>query len=147
MSLSVRAAPAVALIALVAACTAPPASPTASTSAALEDCGAEETVHGTGYNADGRPCLLDAFEAGSLATFVSDAVTVEGAPIRRTCRVLGPELVEIEHDARQDPLGSGRIEILRCPRLVVVAEWNRLQGGDLPQEIVFVEDGCELIGG
>lgn len=123
------------------------AGPLPSDAAVVEDCGDEDTMHGTSYNVAGRECLLAAFEAGRPATFVSNAVTVEGAPVSTTYRVLGPELVEVAYDNREDPLGSGRIDFYRCPRLVPVDEFNRVQGAGLPGEQVFIEDGCEPIGG
>lgn len=82
------------------------------------DCGSEDQQMGTGFNQEGRRCLLAAFEAGTPATFVSRLTTIEGDPITRTYAVFGPGDVRIAHDARQDPLGSGRIEQLRCAGLV-----------------------------
>ena len=140
----------VAVSVVVAGCGQPPgddSGPLPSDAAEVEDCGSERMTHGANVNVAGRECLLDAFMEGRPAVFVSDSVTVKGAPIRRTYRVLGPDLAEIEHDARQDPLGSGRIEFLRCTALVPVAEWNRSTGDEIAAEMVFVEDGCQPVGG
>jgi len=98
---------------------------------------------GSTLNQDGRRCLLDAFERGTPATFVSRLTTVEGDPIVRTYVVLGPGDVRIAHDARRDRFGSGKIELLRCARLVPVADWNRAMNDQMSAEWVFVEDGCE----
>jgi hypothetical protein len=114
-------------------------------SAALEDCGVEEQRMGTNLNLDGRACLLAAFEAGRPARFVSRVTTIEGAPVVRTYRVLGADLVEVEWDNRQDPLGSGKIDVLHCPRLVPVADWNRAMTDEVRAEEVFVEDGCQQV--
>ena len=114
-------------------------------SAALEDCGAEQQQMGTKLNVDGRTCLLAAFEAGRPAHFVSRITTIEGAPIVRTYRVLGADLVEVEWDNRQDPLGSGRIDVLHCPRLVPVADWNQAMTDEVRAEEVFIEDGCQQV--
>lgn len=107
------------------------------------DCGSEDQQMGTGFNVEGRRCLLSAFEAGTPATFVSRLTTIEGDPITRTYAVLGPDDVRIAHDARQDSFGSGRIEQLRCAGLVEVGEWNRVMGEEMRAEEVFVEDRCE----
>jgi hypothetical protein len=114
-------------------------------SAALEDCGVEEQQMGTNLNVDGRACLLAAFEAGRPARFVSRITTIEGAPIVRTYRVLSADLVEVEWDNRQDPLGSGTIDVMHCPRLVPVADWNQAMTDEVRAEEVFVEDGCQQV--
>ena len=141
-----RVSTAVALCVMGTACTAAPGN-SAVGSLSVEDCGVEETQHGTNYNAEGRQCLLDAFEAGRPAVFVSHAVTIEGAPIVTTYRVIEAGIVEVAYDGRQDPLGSQTIETSRCPRLVPVAEWNRVQLDTMPDEIVFVENGCVPLEG
>jgi hypothetical protein len=112
---------------------------------AFEDCGVEDQEMRTNLNVDGRECLLAAFEAGRPARFVSRITTIEGAPIVRTYRVLRADLVEVEWDNRQDPLGSGRIDVLRCPRLVPVADWNEAMSDELRSEEVFVEEGCQQV--
>jgi len=117
----------------------------AAPSATVEDCGVEEQEMGTNLNVDGRECLLAAFEAGRPARFVSRITTIEGAPIVRTYRVLGADLVEVEWDNRQDPLGSGKIDVLHCPRLVPVADWNAAMSDEVRAEEVFVEDGCQQV--
>jgi hypothetical protein len=117
----------------------------AAPSATVEDCGVEEQEMGTNLNVDGRECLLAAFEAGRPARFASRITTIEGAPIVRTYRVLGADLVEVEWDNRQDPLGSGKIDVLHCPRLVPVADWNAAMGDEVRAEAVFVEDGCQQV--
>jgi hypothetical protein len=114
-------------------------------SAGDEDCGVEEQEMGTNLNVDGRECLLAAFEAGRPARFVSRITTIEGAPIVRTYRVLSAGLVEVEWDNRQDPLGSGKIDVLHCPRLVPVADWNAAMSDEVRAEEVFVEDGCQQV--
>ena len=114
-------------------------------SAALEDCGIEDQEMGTNLNVDGRECLLAAFEAGRPARFVSRITSIEGAPIVRTYRVVGADLVEVESDNRQDPLGSGKIDVLHCPRLVPVADWNQAMTDEVRAEEVFVEDGCQQV--
>ena len=107
------------------------------------DCGAEDQQMGANLNQDGRRCLLDAFERGTPATFVSRLTTIEGDPIVRTYVVLGPGDVRIAHDARSDRFGSGKVELLRCAGLVPVADWNRAMNGQAPADEVFVEDRCE----
>ena len=139
-------------VALLASCGGAPVGGAAATDAVasdgvIEDCGGEDSQHGMNLNAEGRECLLAAFDAGRPAVFVSRAVTVEGAPIMTTYSVIGPEIVEVTYDGRQDPLGSRAIETRRCPRLVPVDDFNRVQGASLPEEMVFIEDGCELIDG
>jgi hypothetical protein len=106
---------------------------------AVPSCGTEEN----NPNAEGRHCLLQAFEAGTPASFVSQLTSIEGDPITRTYLVDGSGSVLIAHDARQDKFGSGTIEYLRC-RLVPVADWNRTQVFPdlMPAEVVFVEDAC-----
>jgi hypothetical protein len=107
------------------------------------DCGVEDQGMGTHLNQEGRRCLLDAFEDGTRATFVSRMTTIEGDPIVRTYSVWGQRDLRIAHDARRDKFGSGKIEYLRC-RLVPVADWNRTQVFPdlMPAENIFVEDGC-----
>lgn len=107
------------------------------------DCGAEDQQMGSTLNQDGRRCLLDAFERGTPATFVSRLTTIEGDPIVRTYVVLGPGDVRIAHDARRDRFGSGKVELLRCARLVPVADWNRAMNDQMSAAWVFVEDRCE----
>jgi len=106
---------------------------------AVPSCGTE----GNSPNAEGRRCLLQAFEAGTPASFVSQLTSIEGDPITRTYLADGSRSVLIAHDARQDRFGSGTIEYLRC-RLVPVADWNRTQVFPdlMPAEVVFAEDGC-----
>ncbi|MDP9467615.1 MAG: hypothetical protein M3P32_02585 [Chloroflexota bacterium] len=105
------------------------------------DCGVEQQS----LNQGGRLCLLTAFQAGTAATFVIRATTVEGAPFTRSYIVRGPGDVEITTDARADSYGSGRIEMQRCDRLVPVDEWNRAvePGSQMDAGYIFVEDGCE----
>ncbi len=111
------------------------------------DCGVENLQMGTEPNADGRKCLLEAFESGSRAQFVSRLTTIEGDPIVRTYAVFGPGDIRIAHDARLDKLGSGKIELLRCAGLVPVADWNRAMNDQVRAAEVFVEDRCEPIPG
>lgn len=109
------------------------------------DCGAEDQQMGTNLNQEGRRCLLNAFERGTPATFVSRLTTIEGDPITRTYAVLGPGDVRIAHDARRDSFGSGEIELLRCAGLVPVADWNRAMNDQIRAVEVFAEDRCEPI--
>jgi hypothetical protein len=108
------------------------------------DCGVEDRQMGTEPNQEGRRCLLEAFENGTPAQFVSRLTTIEGDPIVRTYAVFGPGDVRIAHDARLDKFGSGKIELLRCARLVPVADWNRaMTDNQMRPKEVFVEDRCE----
>ena len=132
--------PAVLLLLSLAGCAGDAAS-----SPSLEDCGVEDQQTGTNLNVEGRACLLAAFEAGHPARFVSRITTIEGAPIVRTYRVLSAELVEVEWDNRQDPWGSGKIDVMHCPRLVPVADWNQAMADEVRAEEVFVEDGCQQV--
>jgi hypothetical protein len=103
-------------------------------------------MHGTNTNVEGRQCLLEASVSGQPAVFVSHAVTVEGAPIVTTYRVLGPAQIEVQYDGRADPMGPGIISVQHCARLVPIAEWRKRMGGGPGDEIVFVEDECEPRG-
>jgi hypothetical protein len=107
------------------------------------DCGVESQLMGTELNADGRRCLLEAFENGTRAQFVSRLTTIEADPIVRTYAVFGPGDVRIAHDARLDKFGSGEIELLRCAGLVPVADWNRAMNDQVRAAEIFVEDRCE----
>ena len=107
------------------------------------DCGVENMQMGTEMNQEGRRCLLEAFENGTPAQFVSRMSTIEGDPIVRTYAVFGPADVRIAHDARLDKFGSGKIELLRCAGLVPVADWNRAMSDQMPASYVFIEDRCE----
>jgi hypothetical protein len=109
------------------------------------DCGVENLELGGEMDQAGRQCLLEAFEVGTPAQFTSRMISIEGDPIVRTYVVLGPGDLRIAHDARQDRFGSGTIEYLRCARLVPVEDWNEAQvfPDVMPEDVVFVEDGCE----
>ena len=108
------------------------------------DCGVEDQQMGTALNQAGRRCLLEAFQSGTRAQFISRLTTIEGDPIVRTYAVFGPGDVRIAHDARLDKWGSGKIELLRCAGLVPVADWNRaMNDNQMRPEEVFVEDRCE----
>jgi hypothetical protein len=107
------------------------------------DCGVETQVMGTELDEDGRRCLLEAFENGTRAQFVSRMTSIEGDPIVRTYAVFGPGDLRIAHDARQDKFGSGEIELLRCAGLVPVADWNRAMNDQVRAAEIFVEDRCE----
>lgn len=109
------------------------------------DCGVDEAPAGA-PNVEARTCLLEAFQAGTPAILESRLMTIEGDPIIRSYRVVSAAEVRIEHDARRDSWGSGTIEILSCPRLVPVEDWNRVNGDTMRAEEVFVEDGCQTIG-
>ena len=107
------------------------------------DCGVETQLMGTELNEEGRRCLLDAFESGTRAQFVSRLTTIEGDPIVRTYAVFGPGDIRIAHDARLDKFGSGKIELLRCSGLVPVGDWNRAVNDQFRAAEIFVEDRCE----
>jgi hypothetical protein len=109
------------------------------------DCGVEDQQMGTNLNAEGRLCLLDAFEQGRPARFESRLTTIEGDPIVRRYLIVSASEVQIEHDASRDRFGSGTIDVLRCPRIVPVAEWNRVMNDEMRDEEVFVEDSCQVI--
>ena len=107
------------------------------------DCGFENLQSGAEVNQEGRRCLLEAFDSGTPAQFVSRLTTIEGDPIVRTYAVLGPGDVRLAWDARLDKFGSGKIELLRCAGLVPVADWNRAMNDEVALADVFVEDRCE----
>ncbi len=130
---------------IATSCALPDTSP-ATASAPATECGVEESVHGEGLDPVARQCLLDAFLAGEAATFVERTVTIEGDPIITTFRTHGSAPVEVTYDARQDAFGSGRIELIACERLLTVAEWNAASGAGMPEDYVFVQDGCEQVG-
>jgi hypothetical protein len=136
MRRSVAAAFAVVSVSVAAGCGESLPTP----SFAGRDCGSEE---GRELNPDARRCLLESFQTGTPAFFVSRLISVEGDPITRTYWVVGSAEVQIAHDARQDRYGSGRIELMRCQRLVPVADWNRVNQDTMPASEVFIEDGCE----
>ncbi len=52
-------------------------------------------------------------------------------------------MVEIFLDATRDRFGSGRWERIRCEVLLPVAEANDPHNPTFPDEMVFVENGCE----
>lgn len=131
---------------LIATSCALPDTPPSTASAPPTECGVEQNVHGEGLDPVARQCLLDAFLAGEAAVFVERSVTDEGDPIIRTFRTHGIAPVELTHDARQDSFGSGRIELIACERLLTVAEWNAATGAGMPEDFVFVQDGCEQVG-
>jgi hypothetical protein len=124
----------------VAGCSAEDPSPQ------VRDCGIEEPGMVGETNVAGRTCLLEAFAEGTPAVFESRLTSVEGDPIIRRYLVVSASEVRIEHDARQDRYGSGTIEVLSCPRIVAVEEWNRVMNDEMRAAEVFVEDGCEMIG-
>jgi hypothetical protein len=119
---------------------------TATPSADLLDCGLEEQQLGAALNVEARECLLSAFTAGTPAVFESRMTSVEGDPIIRRYFVVSASEIRIEHDARQDRYGSGQVELLSCPRIVAVDEWNRVNGDEMRAEEVFVEDACVPAG-
>jgi hypothetical protein len=69
--------------------------------------------------------------------------TIEGDPIVGTYAAFGPGDIPIAHDARPDRFGSGKIELLRCARLVPVADWNRAMNDQVRAAAIVVEDRCE----
>jgi hypothetical protein len=94
----------------------------------LPSCGEESG----GPNAEGRECLLEAFESERGAEFVSHESTIEGDPITNYFRVHETGVVEIFVDATQDKFGSEQWERIRCEMLTAV-----------PDERVFAQIGCE----
>lgn len=103
------------------------------------DCGMEDNRH----NVDGRRCLLEAFLAGTPASFTSRQTSIEGDPIVRFYLTHVGAPVRISHDARLDRFGSGRIEQLVCERLVPFEQWREQHGAGVGNaDIVFLEDGC-----
>ena len=136
----------VATAVLVVGCVPTPSGSLTTPTPAVRDCGREDSEHGANLNAEARRCFLTAYLSNERAMFVSTAVTIEGAPIGRTYRSLGDGAVDVFHDARRDPLGSGKIEQVRCARLVAVEDWNAVTGQDRPLDEVFVEDQCESLG-
>jgi hypothetical protein len=106
-------------------------------------CGEETSSHGEARNVAGRQCLLDAFRAGGKAEFIVTEDTVEGDPITRIIRVLGPDQIQIFVDATRDSWGSGQWEEVRCSRLVPIEEFNDPPDTVMPANMVFIEDGCE----
>ena len=105
----------------------------------LASCGEETNA----LNAEARACLLQAFERGSGAEMISTETTIEGDPITRYIRVHENGVVEIFVDASKDRFGSGTWERLRCETLDKVAEANDPNNAGFPEEMVFVENGCE----
>jgi hypothetical protein len=93
----------------------------------LPSCGEESGER----NAEGRGCLLEAFDTGSGAEFVSRESTIEGDPITSYFRVHENGVVEIFVDATQDKYGSEQWERIRCESLTAV-----------PDERVFAQIGC-----
>ena len=113
------------------------------------DCGIEEQQLVTNLNVEGRLCLLTAFQEGRAARFESRLTTIEGDPITRRYLVVSASEVQIEHDASRDRFG-GTIDVLRCLRIVPVADWNRVMNDEMRDEEVFVEevfveDSCQVI--
>ncbi len=102
--------------------------------AALPACGEETSSHGETRNVAARQCLFDAYMAGSAAEFIVTESSVEGDPVTRITRVLGPGAVQVFVDATRDRFGSGRWEELRC---------SGLEPSD--GNMVFVEDGCVIV--
>ena len=108
------------------------------------DCGVEDQQIETNPNREGRLCLLTAFQEGRAARFESRMTSIEGDPIVRLYLVVSATEVQIEHDASRDRFG-GAIEVLRCQRIVPVADWNRVMNDEMRDEEVFVEDSCDVI--
>jgi hypothetical protein len=72
-------------------------------------------------------CILDALADGRQAELVATSHTIEGDPIPRYYRVLGPERVEVFTDSTRDAYaGSG-------------AKWGRLLCRDLRQVAGYLE--------
>ncbi len=85
----------------------------------LPSCPEERREQGDPPNAEGRQCLLTAFEEGRPAEFVSTRPTIEGDPITTIYRVWpSAELpVEIFQDATRDRYGSGAWSYVGCEAL------------------------------
>lgn len=111
----------------------------------LPACGEETSAHGETRNVAARQCLLDAFKAGTKAEFIVTEDTIEGDPITRIIRVLGPSEVQIFVDATRDSFGSGAWVELTCSRLVPIEEFNDPPDTVMPANMVFIEDGCEAL--
>ena len=105
----------------------------------LPSCGEETNA----LNAEARACLLEAFETGHGAEIISTDTTIEGDPITSYIRVHENGVIEIFVDATQDRFGSGEWERLRCETLDRVADANVPNNAGFPEEMVFVENGCE----
>jgi hypothetical protein len=70
-------------------------------------CGFELIVHSPDhFNLEARRCLLDAFERGMPARFITTAYSVEGAPSSMMLTIDPPGRVEVFEDS-QDSLSSG----------------------------------------
>lgn len=109
----------------------------------LPACGQENVGLGDGYDSVARRCLLDAFQTGRGGELISRGTTIEGDPITRYTRVHDDGSVEVIVDATRDDYGSGEWERLHCDRLITVEEAEE-PGTSFPEEMVFIEDGCEF---
>lgn len=111
----------------------------------LPACGQEDVGHGEGYDVAARRCLLDAYHEGRGAELISTLTSVEGDDITRYTRAYDDGSVEVIVDATADRFGSGAWERLSCERILTVDE-AEAPGLTFPDEMVFVEDGCEPVG-
>ena len=87
---------------------------------AVTFCGHDSVVRSVrGDVGDPEPweCLLEAREAGDAAELISDALTLEGAPMRSIFRVRPSGEVEWWADLTRDPFGSGQWTRSVCGRL------------------------------
>ena len=92
-----------------------------------------------------RLCLLDAVRAGRGAEMISTTTTIEGDPITSIIRVHPDGVVEVLLDNTRDRFGSGEWERVECtvPRRVQGARDDPILVD--PEELVFVQDGCEPV--
>jgi hypothetical protein len=73
-------------------------------STTISDCGSYDATHRSTDETfrEQQRCLIDAFEVGAPATLAYRYPSEEGAPIAVRLEVVGPRLVEVETDTRQD---------------------------------------------
>lgn len=111
----------------------------------LPSCGEEVVEQGGSFDVDARECLLEAFAERHGAELISTQRSVEGDPIISYIRVHENGTIEIFVDATADRFGSEDWARLRCEKLVPVADANDPPDLVYPDDIVFVEDGCEAL--
>ena len=111
----------------------------------LDSCGTEDAGQGERIDRGARACLLEAFRTGRGAELTSTETSVEGDPITSIIRVHPDGTVEVFLDMTQDAFGSGAWERLRCTALVPVDDVNDPPNLVLPDEMVFIQDGCEPV--
>ncbi|HET8777299.1 MAG TPA: hypothetical protein VFN76_06525 [Candidatus Limnocylindria bacterium] len=82
---------------------------------------------------------------GREAELISTQRSVEGDPIITYMRVHKNGTIEIFVDSRQDRFKSADWARLRCDSLVPVAQANEPPDLVYPDDMVFVEEGCEAL--